>query len=449
MAPMASGAQASAAPIHGESAPLTRKRAIAVWTLVVVASILLLLSSLTVWVKRQALDTNAWTNASGQMLANDEIRQQLSIYLVDTLFSSSDATARIQQALPANRAGLAPIISGALQNVAVQAADRILETPKAQALWEEANRRAHTRLIQVLEGKDTGAVQTTQEGEVVLDLSPLVQRLSGRFGIQAAPDAGKITILHSGQLKNAQRALKVIKVLSVFLLVLVLFLYGLAIYLAHGHRRRLLRATAASFLLVGVLVLVIDRLTQGAVVGSLIKTDAVRPAGNAAWGIGTELLRSVAYALILYGVAGLIGAWLAGPTRLAVAARRRLAPVLRGPGLDRLRSRGTAVPARDRVGPDPRDPRMVGDSSARRAARLRRGDAAPPDRAGVPRADGSTGYLGLFLEQMVAPGEGDCLEARVHAERAQDVANVIPHRLDAEMKLGRDLVRRAAVLEQS
>ena len=39
-----SGAQASAAPIHAESAPLTRKRAIAVWTLVVVASILLLLS---------------------------------------------------------------------------------------------------------------------------------------------------------------------------------------------------------------------------------------------------------------------------------------------------------------------------------------------------------------------------------------------------------------------
>ena len=326
MALMSSAAQAPAAPSRTEPEPLSRKRAISVWTLVVVASILLLLSSLTVWVKRQALDTDAWTNASGQMLANDEIRQQLSIYLVDTLFS--DATARIEQALPANRAGLAPIISGALQNVAVDAADRILETPKAQALWKEANRRAHTRLIQVLEGKDTGAVQTTQEGEVVLDLSPLVQRLSGRFGIQAAPDAGKITILHSGQLKNAQRALKVIKVLSVFLLVLVLFLYGLAIYLAHGHRRRLLRATAASFLLVGVLVLVIDRLTQGAVVGSLIKTDAIRPAGNAAWGIGTELLRNVAYALILYGVAGLIGAWLAGPTRLAVAARRRLAPVL-------------------------------------------------------------------------------------------------------------------------
>ncbi len=323
---MTSGTQGSAAPIRGESPPLTRKRAIAVWTLLVVASILILISSLTIWVKRQALDTDAWTNASGQMLANDEIRQQLSLYLVDSLFNSADATARIQQALPPRGAALAPVIAGALQNVAVQAADRILETPQAQALWEEANRRAHQNLIAVLEGEDVRRFQT-ESGEVVLDLSPLVQRLSQRFGFQASPDAGKITILQSGQLKNAQRALKVIKVLSAFLLVLVLFLYGLAIYLARGHRRRILRATAASFLLVGVLVIVIQRVTGGVVVDSLIKTDAIRSAGNAAWGIGTELLLNVAYALILYGVVGLFGAWLAGPTRWAVAARRRLAPV--------------------------------------------------------------------------------------------------------------------------
>jgi hypothetical protein len=326
IAPMASGAQAPAARTRAESAPLTRGRAIAVWSLVVVASLLMLISSLTIWVKRQALDTDAWTNASGQMLANDEIRQQLSIYLVDSLFSSTDATAKIQQSLPANRQGLAPLISGALQNVAIQATDRILETPQAQALWEDANRRAHQNLMAVLNGEDVRRFQT-ENGQVVLDLSPLVQRVSDRFGIQASPDAGKITILQSGQLKNAQRALKAIKVLSVFLLLLVLFLYGLAIYLARGHRRRVLRATAVSFLVVGVLVLVIQKVTGGVVIDSLIKTDAIRPAGNAAWGIGTELLRNVAYALVLYGVAGLIGAWLAGPTRWATSIRQRLAPV--------------------------------------------------------------------------------------------------------------------------
>jgi hypothetical protein len=326
---MASAAQSPAAPTRTKSAPLSRNRSIAVWTLVIVASILLLVSSLTVWVKRQALDTDAWTNASGQMLANDDIRQQLSIYLVDTLFNSSDATARIEQALPPNRSALAPVIAGALRNVSVQAADRLLETPQAQALWEEANRRGHENLLAVLNGEDVRRFKT-ENGEVVLDLSPLVQRLSDRLGLKESnPDAGRITILKSGQLKTAQRSLKVIKVLSVFLLVLVLFLYGLAIYLARGHRRRILRATAVSFLLVGVLILVIQRVAGDAVVNSLVKTDAVRPAGNAAWGIGTELLISLAVALIAYGVVGLFGAWLAGPTRWAVAARQRLAPAFR------------------------------------------------------------------------------------------------------------------------
>src|SRR4026208_1853969 len=104
MTPMSSAAQAPAAPSRANPEPLSRRRAISVWTLVVVASLLLLLSSLTIWVKRQALDTDAWTNTSGQMLANDEIRGQLSIYLVDTLFNNTDANARIQQAPPANRA---------------------------------------------------------------------------------------------------------------------------------------------------------------------------------------------------------------------------------------------------------------------------------------------------------------------------------------------------------
>jgi hypothetical protein len=285
-------------------------------------------SSLTIWVKRQALDTDAWTNASGQMLANDEIRQQLSIYLVDTLFSSTDATTKIQEALPPERAALAPIIAGALRNVSVTMANRLLSTPQAQTLWEEANRRAHENLLAVLNGESVRRFNT-EDGTVVLDLSAVAQQLSDRLGVQAPPDAGRITILKSGELKTAQRTLKVVKVLSVFLLLLVLFLYGLAIYLARGHRRRILRAVAVSFLFVGVLILVIQRVGGDWVIDNLVRTDAQRPAGQAAWTIGTALLREVAIAIILYGAIGLFASWVAGPTRLAVAARVRLAPAFR------------------------------------------------------------------------------------------------------------------------
>jgi hypothetical protein len=326
---MSGTAEVRAAAPKG-TAKLSRNRAIAVWTLVVVATLLMLVSSLTVWVKRQALDTDAWVDVSGQMLANDEIRGQLSIYLVDTLFSSGDATTRLQQALPPDQAALAPVIAGALREVAVRLANQLLQSPRVQNLWEEVNRLAHENLLAVLNGEDVRRFKT-EDGSVVLDLHPLVEQLASRLGVSenVSPDAGRIKILSSGQLKNAQRSLKAIKALSVILLLVVLFLYALAIYLARGHRRRILRASAVSFVIVGLLLLVIRRVAGNAVVNSIVKTDSIRPAGHDAWLIGTELLRTIAIAITIYGLIALIGAWLAGPTRPAVAARRWLAPHFR------------------------------------------------------------------------------------------------------------------------
>jgi hypothetical protein len=330
MSPMASTADAPRAPRAAATAPLSRRRSIAVWALLVLATLLLLVSSLTIWVKRQALDTDAWTNASGRLLENDDIRGALSIYLVNTLYNNVDVTARVKQALPPQRSGLAPVIAGALRQFSERAADQLLATPRVQNLWEEVNRRAHKNMIAVLEGKSVRRFQTAN-GTVVLDLSPLVKRLGDRLGIseKLPPDAGKITILKSGQLESAQDALKVIKALTIFLVLVVLALYAVAIYLARGHRPRILRASAVSFLLVGLILLVVRRLAGDWIVDSLVKADTVRPAGRATWAIETELLRDIGFALIAYGIVGLVGAWLAGPTKLAVGARRRLAPTFR------------------------------------------------------------------------------------------------------------------------
>jgi hypothetical protein len=333
---MASPAGAPAAAAHRvEAAPLSRKRAIAVWSLVGLATVLLLASSLTVWAKRQVLDTNNWVDTTGRLLENSEIRGALSLYLVNSLYNNVDVTAKVREALPPKRAGLAPVVAGALRQFSERAANQLLASPRFQNLWEKVNRRAHENLIAVLNGKDVRRFHT-EKGTVVLDLSPLVQRLSGRLGFaeKLQPDAGKITILKSHQLDAAQTGLKVIKALTIFLVFVVFALYGLAIYLAGGHRRRIFRAVAVSFLFAGILVLVVRRLVGTAVIDSLVKADTVKPAGNAAWSIGTDLLRDIGIALLAYGAVGLIGAWLAGPTRWATGIRRWLAPTFRSqPGV--------------------------------------------------------------------------------------------------------------------
>ena len=50
---------------------------------------------------------------------------------------------------------------------------------------------------------------------------------------------------------------------------------------------------------------------------------------NAVWVIATDLLRDIAFALIAYGLIAVLGAVFAGPSRVAVATRRWLAPTFR------------------------------------------------------------------------------------------------------------------------
>jgi len=300
-----------------------------VYAILSLALVLLLISSLTVWAKRQALDTNNWVNTSSQLLQNKQVRDAAAEQLVNALFTQTDVQQRIGNALPPNLKGLAAPAAGLVRQAAVPAAQDLLATPAVQTLWKDANRRAHTRLMQILEGNSDGAI-TTANGDVVLDLHPLVLQLAGRIGVSAdiPPNAGVITIMHSDQLKNAQDAVKFIKFFSVFMVIVVLALFVLAVYLAGGFRREALRFTALGLVVVGVLILAARRVAGTVIVDELTSANT-RSVGDAVWVIGTSLLKGVALAVIAYGLVLLLGVWFAGGTRWAVAARRRSAPFVR------------------------------------------------------------------------------------------------------------------------
>ena len=123
----------------------TRRRVI-VWTCVGLAIVLLIGSTLTVWVKRQALDTNNWVDVSSQLLQDDEVRAAVSTRVVDALFDQPGSSSASSRRLPPRLDGLVPPVLGFVRQAAVDATDDFLATPAAQSLWEDANRLAHRRL---------------------------------------------------------------------------------------------------------------------------------------------------------------------------------------------------------------------------------------------------------------------------------------------------------------
>ena len=315
-----------------------RTRTILAWVLFALGTLVIFVGSLTVWVKRQALDTDAWVDTSTNLLENDEVREALSVYIVDQLYANAEPEAVLQERLPENLQGLAGPIAGALRQPATEGVDEFLQRPRVQALWEQVNRVAHQELIAVLEDDTRGNV-TTGGGTVTLNLRTLVVNIGTELGFgeeleaRLPPDAGQIVLLQSDQLEAAQTGVKAIKWMSWLVILIAFACFAGAIWLA-GGRRAMLRNVGAALFLVGVLLLVVRRAVGSYIVDALASGESVRDAVGSTWIIGTSLLAEVAWALIVYGVIILIGTWLAGPYRYAARVRGFIGPTLRDrPGL--------------------------------------------------------------------------------------------------------------------
>ena len=303
------------------------------WVLVTLAAVIAFVSALNIWVKRQALDTNNFTNASVQLLEDPTVRSALSVYLVDQLYQNVDVAGQLEANLPAQFKGIAAPLAGALRQLLVRSAETFLSRPRIQALWKQAVMRAHQLFIAVLDGKRQ-ILQNTN-GNVVLNLRPIVQQLEqqgglvGKVAAQLPPDVGQITIMKGNQLKTARTAVKAVRFLSYFLFFLVLAIYALAVYLATGRRRQVLLGVGVSLFIVGLLVLVVRRFAGNYLIDALTSNSVQKPAVSVVWAVETELLRNVGINALIYGFFVIFAAWIAGPSRPARWIRRVITPTAR------------------------------------------------------------------------------------------------------------------------
>jgi hypothetical protein len=326
----------AAPPVAPEPAPapgrLSRRRRTGIWSLIVLASVIGLITILTVWVNRQLLDNNQFRKASSQLVQDPKIRSALSVYLVNQLYNNVDVAGQLEQQLPKAIKPLAGPVAAGLRQPAVQAVDFLLSQPRVQQAFVNATGIAHQKLINVLENK-TGLGISTGNGVVTVDLSELVKELGTDLGLPAAALAkipagtGVITVMKSDQLNAAQQGVRAIKALSAWLIVLVLVLYGVAIYLAHGHRRSTLRNIGWAFVLVGLIVLVIHRVAGNYAVNALTQ-PVNRPAARDIWLIESTILADTGRAIVFYGLVMVLGGVLAGPHNFAIRFRRSMAPTL-------------------------------------------------------------------------------------------------------------------------
>ena len=313
--------QASGSPSRG--------RTWSVRVLVILGSLVLVLAVLALWIAREVLDTNTYANTSQQLIEQPAIQQALAQNLVDQIYANVDVPAQLSKVLPKQLQGVSGVLSGALRDYAVRAAEQLFASPRFQEAWVRANRLMHSQLLVVVNGG--GKRLSTQGGEVAIKTGPMLDNLANRIGVQPSASFadGRIVIMKSDQLSTVQTLAHWLKAAAYVLPFVALLLFGIAIYLATGRRRETVRACGIGIVVAG-LVLVFARTMLGSyLVDNLVKIPENRPAASAAWGVLTEDLRDASRTVIAVGLIAIIWAWVSGAGRRAVATRRAFAPYAR------------------------------------------------------------------------------------------------------------------------
>jgi hypothetical protein len=311
---------------------MSRGRRRLVRALIILGSVLAFLSVFAIWIERQALNTDDWVATSGKLLQNQKVRTAVSNYLVDQLYENVDVRKELEKIFPGEVKEFAGPGAGLLRQFAGDGAEKVLETSTAQELWEDANRATHEQLLAVLENKKEAV--STSEGNVTLNLGGLLANLSDQIGIGESlsdklREAGQVQILKSDQLKTAQNIAVAVKGLALLLSILTFAAFSGAIYLSRNGRWVTVLLSGVGLIAASFAVIVFRHVAGGIVVGQLVTNDSVKPAGEAAWSIGTSLMTSIATTVIVVGALFLAAGWLASPTAGARGVRRFLSPVLR------------------------------------------------------------------------------------------------------------------------
>ncbi len=162
----------------------TRRHRVIVWSLIVVASLLLVLSITANWVQRTLLNTDEVENTTAEILADDDVEEQLSIYLVDQLYAAVDVQGQIEQQLPPSAQAVAAPVGAAVRQLATDVAERALSSPEVEDLVSDAISGAHERFVGLI--RDEGEYVSTTGGDVTIEYGSLVADLAARLGVDPA-----------------------------------------------------------------------------------------------------------------------------------------------------------------------------------------------------------------------------------------------------------------------
>lgn len=326
----------------------SRVRAVLAGVVAVIAVIGVLASVVSIWASRVIFDSSATVKAADAALDDPAVTAGLAAFITDEIFGLVDPQATLDDKLPENLGFLAPAIVGGARNFVQNEVDSLISSEPVREVMLVAVERAHGAFVRLVEGDGLVDGFTVTDGEVSIDLTPLLARgllavqnigllddvdvpdldrsdssaeniaaLEEAFGKTLSPEFGQLVVYRSdaladaqGSIVAAQRAVVLMRRAIVAILIITAVCLVGAVALARRRRRMVIGLVLASSVAMLVVSAVVKRIVRDS------PTLVLKPGARAAIHDVTTTLASSLYSLVLVTI--LVGAiialvaWLTG-----------------------------------------------------------------------------------------------------------------------------------------
>ncbi|GAA2135641.1 hypothetical protein [Glycomyces algeriensis] len=324
--------------LRAQTAPGRGKRA-ARWAgsvaLLVLAAIVLVLASVTVFARNEILNTDRFAATMAPLYKDEEVRAAIAVRVNGAVNKALDTEKLVAEAIDAvqTKGGpdvldrLAVPLASGIDSFIDKQVTAVVYSDQFTELWREATLRAHTSLVALLNGDSGGALELKGQ-DLVLDLGPLVERVKNRmveagFGLAERIPAVSVnfTIAQSEAFPKLRVAASLLDAASWILPIAGLALLAAGIAVAPNRRRGLL--IGALCLAVGMLLLSAGlTIGRGAFLAGLGDGVQSQQAAVNVYDTLTRFLKGAAETITVLAVIVALACWVTGPGRAPTALRR-------------------------------------------------------------------------------------------------------------------------------